>query len=159
MTRALTSGRGRSNTRWSLREGNGTGLTDLSVFPLTSRSRLLTITSLQIKWTSWYMALIGQTPWTGNRVGRAKCRSKRVNEGIRWRVNKRRNNRERAKREKAINFRIRKKKSLTRFKGQNSVEWESCPGWLTVKSGYWTKRKGIQWKGERKVDRERKLTV
>lgn len=30
---------------------------------------------------------------------------------------------------------------VAQCKKQNGIEWESCIGWLNVKSGFWTKRK------------------
>lgn len=117
--------RARANVRWLAKEEHE-WLTSLSF--LRSLEGDFTVSSLECKSNSWYIVHISQIPWTGNRVRKAKCGSKRVNEGMRWSVSKGRNNKETAKREKDINFRIRSKNVLTQCKGQNSVEWESCIG-------------------------------
>lgn len=98
--------------RWSFCGGNGTELTELSLLPLIFSSRLLTVSSLELKRTSWYIVHIGQTPWKRNKWEGQSANLKEY-KGMRWSVNKGRNARERAKRERDINFRIRNKKVLT----------------------------------------------
>lgn len=47
-------------------------------------------------------------------------------------------------------------KVVAQCKKQNGIEWESCIGWLNVKSGFWTKEKKVN-RGKEEELRQRKL--